>query len=56
MKLQCFLHQALLCIDTDVAECDLAKGEKPSKFAMYIETEEIDILNNEYTKQITQPW
>ena len=28
----------------NVAGCDWAKGEKPSKFAMYIETEEIDII------------
>ena len=35
----------------NVAECDWAKGEKPSKFAMYIETKEIDNFNNEYTNK-----
>ena len=28
----------------NVAGCDWAKGENTSKFAMYIETEEIDII------------
>ena len=40
----------------NVAGCDWAKGENTSEFAIYIETKEIDILNNDYTKQITQPW
>ena len=29
-----------------VACCDLAKGENTSKFAMYIETKEMNIFNN----------
>ena len=36
--------KALTFTSFNVAECDWAKGENTSKFAMYIETEEKDII------------